>query len=303
MSCSLKRFLDRPAAFETIADCGLRNMKLYSPLPLCLSLAVQGEQFAFRVMVALVSPNFWRQQFFNRPAASQTAEEPIGMYAKFVRPLGQRLSLAVGCNSPVATRVVVLNGTIGPSTVRFGIMPVAVDPIDGLSRQRMFTGPRQKGCCIMAPLITDRDAAATIVFKGLSGWRVAALNHAKPSLIGASPIFAVFDSSFVSKATATLDFPAGQVATAHDPFFSAAAEFWIAENEPLVDRMTDLPSVFQNASASVLGTSSVYKTSVSWFSVGLSHLGTSIADLIRAVSEVRFVDGLFFYTRMEICSQ
>lgn len=221
--------------------------------------------------------------------------------AEFSGPLGLRLGSAVESKEYVLSGIIRLLSTAGPSAVIRRIRPVVVYSFDGLA-SIVETGPKDEGCNIV-PFLDYVNAASTVAVVAVILGVVAAGHHLFPYSVDTVLVMAVFCDTFKSQAAATSNASVFERCPLDDSAFTAAALSGVAVNAPHeVARLVPSHEVGNFKSIELLARQ-VFEKWVSWFSVGLSHLGTSIADLIRAVSEVRFVDGLFFYTRMEICSQ
>lgn len=220
---------------------------------------------------------------------------------EFPGPLGLRLGFAVESEPDVFSGVIGLLSTASPSAVIRRIRPVVVYSLDGLAAVSE-TSPKSEGGNIV-PLIDHVYASGAVVLVGGILGIMAAGYHLSPDIVNAVLVVAVLCDTFKSQAAATSNASVFETRPLDYVAFTAAALSGVAVNAPHeVARLVPSHEVGNFKSIELLARQ-VFEKWVSWFSVGLSHFGTSIADLIRAVSEVRFVDGLFFYTRMEICSQ
>ena len=230
------------------------------------------------------------ERMFNRPSPFDSSSQCAYGYANINGPLRERLSVSVMGKPSIAAHVALLFGSCSPSTILRRVTKVVL-----FSFQRKAGGTSthvgQKSVIGPQPARTHGYSASAIVFPLWIVVVQTSVFHCSPASIFGTTSITV---SFICRdATATTRITTGQTMRAY-LFFPTA----VTAAKP-ISRDSAIGHPMKHCPFSEVAFSQIYEIIRVFSSVVISHKSVPpMRSWLEAVSEVRFIDGFVFYSRL-----
>lgn len=139
-------------------------------------------RLAFGVSVT-VRESFGCERNFQRNATAQPVRYASWIHAKFIRPLAERLPLAVEGDVVIRSRVIGLSFFRCPDAILWRVWAIVVDTFERVSGVWPLSHIRKEGGKIISPSFANGYAAPAVMGERSLVWVRAACNHAAPNFV------------------------------------------------------------------------------------------------------------------------